>query len=105
MVGVLQTWIRDLRYHPHVHSLVPGGGLAPDARTWRTAKAAFFVPVKPLAARLRAKVRAALRQTERWSRSPRRRVAPGLGIGLSPGRQWAGGPEVPGPLRLAGRAE
>ena len=29
MVGVLQTWTRDLRYHPHIHALVPGGGLAP----------------------------------------------------------------------------
>jgi putative transposase/transposase-like zinc-binding protein len=63
MVGVLQTWTRDLRYHPHVHYLVPGGGLAPDGRSWVTAKADFFVHVKPLAALFRAKLRAALRQT------------------------------------------
>src|SRR5438105_1567061 len=30
LVGVLQTWTRDLRYHPHVHYLAPGGGLAED---------------------------------------------------------------------------
>jgi Transposase zinc-binding domain/Putative transposase len=52
MLGVLQTWTRDLRYHPHVHYLVPGGGLAQDRRSWVTAKADFLVHVKPLAARV-----------------------------------------------------
>jgi hypothetical protein len=64
MVGVLQTWTRDLQYHPHVHYLVPGGGLAPDGQTWRRAKNHFFVHVKPLARLFRAKLRDALRQTE-----------------------------------------
>jgi len=70
MVGVLQTWTRDLRYHPHVHYLVPGGGLAEDGRTWVTAKADFLVHVKPLAALFRAKLRAALRQTALWAEIP-----------------------------------
>src|SRR6476620_4575969 len=70
LVGVLQTWTRDLRYHPHVHYLVPGGGLADDGRTWVRAKADFLVHVKPLAALFRAKLRAALRQTALWSESP-----------------------------------
>lgn len=30
MVGVLHTWTRELNYHPHIHYLVPAGGLAPD---------------------------------------------------------------------------
>jgi Transposase zinc-binding domain/Putative transposase len=67
LVGVLQTWTREMRYHPHIHYLVPGGGLADDGRTWVTAKADFFVHVKPLAALFRAKLRAALRQTALWS--------------------------------------
>jgi hypothetical protein len=67
LLGVLQTWTRDLRYHPHVHYLVPGGGLAEDGRMWLTAKADFLVYVKPLAALFRAKLRAALRQTALWS--------------------------------------
>ena len=67
LLGVLQTWTRDLRYHPHVHYLVPGGGLADDGRTWVTAKADFLVHVKPLAVLFRAKLRAALRQTALWS--------------------------------------
>lgn len=70
MLGVLQTWTRDLRYHPHIHYLVPGGGLAADGRTWTTAKADFLVHVKPLAVLFRAKLRAALRQTELWASIP-----------------------------------
>jgi len=70
MVGVLQTWTRDLRYHPHIHYLVPGGGLAPDGRTWMTARADFLVHVKPLAILFRAKLQAVLRQTDRWRSIP-----------------------------------
>ena len=70
LLGVLQTWTRDLRYHPHVHYLVPGGGLADDGRTWVTAKADFLIHVKPLAALFRAKLRAALRQTVLWNDIP-----------------------------------
>jgi hypothetical protein len=70
LLGVLQTWTRDLRYHPHLHYLVPGGGLADDGRSWITAKADFLVHVKPLAVLFRAKLRAALRQTALWSEIP-----------------------------------
>jgi hypothetical protein len=70
LLGVLQTWTRDLRYHPHIHYLVPGGGLAEDGRTWVTAKAGFLVHVKPLAALFRAKLKAALRQSELWTEIP-----------------------------------
>jgi hypothetical protein len=69
LLGVLQTWTRDLRYHPHVHYLVPGG-LADDGRGWVTAKADFLVHVKPVAALFRAKLRAALRQTVLWNEIP-----------------------------------
>ena len=62
MVGVLQTWTRDLRYHPHVHYLVPAGALAPTGTSWLHAKPRFLVHVTPLAALFRGKVRAALRQ-------------------------------------------
>lgn len=70
MVGVLQTWTRDLRYHPHIHYLVAGGGLAADGRRWQTARADFLVHVKPLAILFRAKLRAALRQTNLWASIP-----------------------------------
>ena len=44
--GVLHTWGRDLCYHPHVHFLVPGGGLSDDGQRWLPSRADFFVPVK-----------------------------------------------------------
>jgi len=63
MLGVLQTWTRDLRYHPHIHYLVPGGGLSEDGQSWVTSKADFFVHVKPLSRLFRAKLRRALRES------------------------------------------
>src|SRR5215212_6480414 len=63
MLGVLQTWTRDLRYHPHVHYLVPALALTPDTKRWLVGKHDFLVHVKPLGALFRAKFRAELRQT------------------------------------------
>lgn len=59
MVGVLHTWGRNLSYHPHVHFLVPGGGLT-DTQSWRSTSHNFFVPVKALSRIYRAKLRDAL---------------------------------------------
>jgi len=63
MLGVLQTWTRDLRYHPHVHYLVPALALTPDAKRWLVGKHDFLVHVKPLGELFRAKFRIGLRQT------------------------------------------
>ena len=57
MVGILQTWTRDLRYHPHVHFLVAGGGLSTDGERWLRTKNHFFVHVKPLSRLFRGKMR------------------------------------------------
>ena len=46
--GGLHTWGRQLQYHPHIHSIVPGGGLSKDRTTWRPSRANVFVPVKAL---------------------------------------------------------
>jgi len=62
MVGVLHTWTRALRYHPHVHDIVAGGGLASDD-PWRPARPDFLVPVTPLSVLFRAKCRDALQKT------------------------------------------
>ena len=70
MVGVLHTWTRALIYHPHVHYLVPGGGLAPDGRGWRPAREDFLLPVRALSVLFRAKFRDALRQTELFAEVP-----------------------------------
>jgi hypothetical protein len=56
--GVLHTWTRQLIYHPHVHYLVPGGGLTPDGLRWkRVADPQFFLPTKVLAARFKNRLR------------------------------------------------
>jgi hypothetical protein len=45
---VLHTWGSALTYHPHVHGIVPGGGLSPDAERWITCKPGFFLSVRVL---------------------------------------------------------
>ena len=56
--GVLHTWTRQLIYHPHVHYLVPGGGLTPDGLRWKRVKdPEFFLPAQVLAARFRNRLR------------------------------------------------
>ena len=62
LIGVLHTWRRDLRYHPHVHFLVPGGALSADHSTWLPARADFLVPATALSPIFRAKFRDALSQ-------------------------------------------
>jgi hypothetical protein len=64
MVGVLHTWGRNLTYHPHVHYLVPAGGLASDRKTWLAARQRFLLPVKALSRIFRAKMRQALRKID-----------------------------------------
>jgi hypothetical protein len=64
LMGVLHTWTRDLAYHPHVHYLLPGGGLDPEGRTWLRARKTFFLPVKALSILFRAKFRDAIRKRE-----------------------------------------
>jgi hypothetical protein len=70
MVGVLHTWTRALIYHPHVHYVVPGGGLAPDGTTWQPAREDFLLPVRALSVIFRAKFRDALQQTELFAQVP-----------------------------------
>jgi hypothetical protein len=60
--GVLHTWGRQLQYHPHLHYLVPGGGLARNRTTWRPSRANFFVPVKALSPLYRALFKEEIRQ-------------------------------------------
>ena len=55
--GVLHTWGRTLDYHPHVHYVVPGGGLSADGSCWLPSRADFLVPVQALSIVFRAKFR------------------------------------------------
>jgi hypothetical protein len=54
--GILHTWTRQLEYHPHVHFIVPGGGLNKQGSEWTGSGAAFFVPTRPLSTIYRAKL-------------------------------------------------
>jgi Putative transposase len=55
--GVLHTWTRDLRDHPHIHYIVAGGGLSADGSQWLPAREDFLVPVKALSKIFRAQFR------------------------------------------------
>lgn len=65
ITAMLQTWTRDLRYHPHVHLLVPGGGLTANQLRWvRVKDAQFLVPQVKLAARFKGRLKAWLQTHE-----------------------------------------
>ena len=70
MVGVLHTWGRNLAYHPHVHYLVPGGGLSTDGQSWLPARHNFLLPVRALSRVFRGKLQQALRHTACYARIP-----------------------------------
>jgi hypothetical protein len=72
LLGVLHSWTRDLRYHPQVHALIPGGGLAPDGHTWRPARYNYLLPEKPLAQLFRAKFRDLLKTAGLFDQVPQR---------------------------------
>ncbi len=48
MTSVLHTWGSAMTHHPHVHVIVPGGGLSPDGARWIDCRPGFFLPVKVL---------------------------------------------------------
>jgi len=68
MVGVLHTWTRNLAYHPHVHYLVPSGGLK-DGR-WIPSRPDFLFPVKALSKLFRARFQTLLRKSPRYAQVP-----------------------------------
>ena len=60
-LAVLHTWGQSLQYHPHVHCVIPGGGLSPDGMRWITCHPRFFLPVRVLSRLFRGKFLALLR--------------------------------------------
>jgi hypothetical protein len=48
-LAVLHTWDQTLRHHPHLHCVVPGGGLSMGGEGWRSSRPGFFLPVNVLA--------------------------------------------------------
>jgi hypothetical protein len=61
VLAVLHTWGQNLQFHPHVHCVVPGGGLSPDGARWIASASNFFLPVRVLSRVFRGKFLAGLR--------------------------------------------
>ena len=61
-LAVLHTWGQTLMPHPHLHCVVPSGGLAPDRRRWIAGRADFFLPVRVLSRLFRGKFLDLLKQ-------------------------------------------
>jgi hypothetical protein len=47
-LAVLHTWNQVLLHHPHLHCVIPGGGLSPDRKQWLSCRPGFFLPVRVL---------------------------------------------------------
>ena len=54
-LAVLHTWGQQLEHHPHIHAVVPGGGLSADGATWIACRPNFLAPVKVLGRVFRGK--------------------------------------------------
>jgi len=54
-IAMLHTWSQTLMDHPHLHCLVPGGGLSLDGKQWVSSREDFFIPVKVLSSLFRGK--------------------------------------------------
>ena len=61
-LAVLHTWGQNLHHHPHLHCVVPAGGLAPDGSRWVSSSPHFFLPVRVLSRLFRGKFLALLRE-------------------------------------------
>jgi hypothetical protein len=59
---VLHTWGQRLQHHPHIHCVVPAGGLSPDGARWIHARPTYFLPVQVLRQVFRGKLVAGLRE-------------------------------------------
>jgi hypothetical protein len=68
LLAVLHTWGQSLQHHPHLHCVVPGGGLAPDHARWISSGDHFFLPVKVLSRVFRGKFLALLKKAFRKGR-------------------------------------
>jgi Transposase zinc-binding domain/Putative transposase len=47
-LAVLHPWGQTLHHYPHLHCVIPGGGLSPDGTQWRACRPTFFLPVRVL---------------------------------------------------------
>jgi hypothetical protein len=68
VLAVLHTWGQDLRHHPHIHCIVPGGGMGPEGGRWVACRPGFFLPIKVLSTLFRGKLLAQVKDAEAHGR-------------------------------------
>jgi putative transposase len=68
LTAVLHTWGSAMTHHPHVHMIVPGGGLSEDGARWVSARSDFLVHVNVLARLFRGKMLAMLTEAQAQGR-------------------------------------
>jgi predicted Zn-ribbon and HTH transcriptional regulator len=61
-LSVLHTWGQNLLHHPHIHCVIPAGGLSPDRSHWVRSRSGFFLPVRVLSRVFRGKFIAGLKR-------------------------------------------
>ncbi|MCC6559594.1 MAG: transposase, partial [Polyangiaceae bacterium] len=64
-LAILHTWTQTLLHHPHIHCIVPGGGISPDGTRWIKGRDDFFLPVRVLSHLFRGKFLAYLAEAAR----------------------------------------
>jgi putative transposase/transposase-like zinc-binding protein len=69
-IGILHTWGQNLSLHPHIHCVVPGGGVSPDGSRWIACKPGFFLPVRVLSKVFRGKFIDLLKQARADGKLP-----------------------------------
>src|SRR5262245_27778136 len=67
-LAVLHTWGQALQHHPHLHCVIPGGGLSTDHSRWVSCRKGFFLPVKVLSRLFRGKFLALLKDANQQGR-------------------------------------
>jgi hypothetical protein len=67
-LSILHTWGQTLQPHPHIHCVIPGGGLAPSHESWIRSSPNFFLPVRVLSRVFRGKFVAGLKRLFRKSK-------------------------------------
>ncbi|WP_246684317.1 IS91 family transposase [Mesorhizobium sp. B2-6-5] len=63
LIAVLHSWGQNLHYHPHLHCIVPGGGVSSDGSRWISCRPGFFLPVRVLSRLFRRRFLEELRAT------------------------------------------
>lgn len=78
-ITVLHTWTQTVLFHPHIHCIVPGGGIRPGTKTWVHSSPNFFLPLPVLSTVFRAKF---LKNIVKEHKKKSLFISPGKGISL-----------------------